>query len=64
MGDINVTDSVIDFFNENWSKFIRDTRSSGLVVDHDPLISPIANMELDIDTVDGVIVVGGNPRCN
>ena len=59
MGDINSTNAVIDFFNENWSKYIRDTRSSGLVADHDPLISPIANMELDIDPVDGDIVVGG-----
>lgn len=51
-------ESLVTFFNENWSKYIRNTRSSDLVADHDPLISPIANMELDVDPVDGDIVVG------
>ena len=52
-------ESLVTFFNENWSRFIRDTRSSRLVADHDPLISPIENIDLEVDPVDGDIVVDG-----
>ena len=51
-------ESLVTFFNENWDRFIRDVSSSNLITDHGPIISPISNMELEVDPVDGDIVVG------
>jgi len=51
-----------DWFDQNWGKYIWDTKDSSLVINkqvYEKLIDPIQNMKLTITPYDGKLVIDG-----